>query len=353
MSKLMQRIIQYLLFAIISVNFLISQEKVEFQKYHDLHPQINLFGNIKTMDTERKLLFFSPLSPQGRPILCYNTNESTAYVLPDANIQIEKRRMYTRYFWDPRAKTNYMYCEEPFKLDDPSSGWFLMTLNSDYLGFQLENNYRYWAHYSPPSIMLKNNRQFNSKYIYHNIRGTYTSSFSILDTKNGDELWEMETVDSRCIDMYWITDSFYIKKTTPSFISGDWDRINSIYNYETGESITFEPEVVIGYGDGVVLTTTEKRNELTGITVWTPDKQILYRDSSFSISGILYLEHEGRTWGNPGIYISYFDYPYIYCNIARITNIGPPSTTLIMNLLTGETFYSPTTYHLFAIFESK
>jgi hypothetical protein len=65
-------------------------------------------------------------------------------------------------------------------------------------------------------------------------------------------------------------------------------------------------------------------------------------------------EHSGITWGRACIYVSYFDFPFIYCSIGGITlGQAGPLATLIMNLMDGKTYYTPLNYHVFGIFESE
>jgi hypothetical protein len=334
-------------------------------EYDDLHPEINLFGGneMGNNGAERRLLFYpgSSLLQQSMPILVYNTATKIVSALSLEPDGIERRQISTRHFWNPHAKMNYIFCSDGLWV----AGWYSLELNNDFFAFRLQSAGRYWADHSPPYVQLTGDRLYTAQYEYFSgIRIPYNISrkttLKITDTDTGETVWGLtETIDS-FLNLHWITENWFIKNTYWFLVgNGDGRRINTIYNYKTGKEISFAPEYIIGYGDGVVLTTTvtgtsPAEMSLTGITVWTPEKEILYRDSTFSISGII--DREGvrnSWWGWPAIYISYFDYPYIYCNIAKGLDYILPHGALIMNLNDGKTYFTPYGYHLYGIFESE
>jgi hypothetical protein len=332
-----------------------------FEEYDDLRPDINTFagGSIEGSNNVRQLLFRT-LSSWFDPILIGNTGSNVLSVLPDEQIGMERRQMISQYFWDPHTRNNYQYCQGVSLTNNEERGWYLLKLSNNYLALHLQDNYRYWADNTPPHVQLTDTKFFTAQYQlgqfsnHEEFLTSYRSSFKIIDTKLNQIVWEMTKAADRFTNLYWITEQWHLILRSTYFAMRPAEPQNTIFNYETGETVSFAPEIIIGYGKEVVLTTTETENGFIGITVWTPEKEVLYRDRNFSLSGIIDHEHGQITWGRPCLFISYFDFPYIYCNIGRI---GPsnsyPYATLIMNLTDGKTYYSPLGYHLFGIFGSE
>jgi len=347
----------FLILFFFTCGFLSAQSALQFEEYDDLHPDINLLGGNNTANsaTKRILLFFHQRYSEPEPVLIYDTLAKEMRQLSPEQVGMERKRIRSQYFWDPHTKKTYMFYASAGIFADEISGWYQLGFDNDFLVLNMHNKDHYWAHYSPPFVQLTSDRVFVSQYIYHN-KAPYefrkTTLLKVTDTKTGKTLWEFTDTSTIFTDMLWITERWYIKQSSPRFITYG-ERSYTIVNYETGETVSFAPECIIGYGDGVILTTTETEKGLLGITVWTPEKKILYRDSTFSISGIVNRGYGLNLLGKPGVYISYFDYPYIYCNVSWIFNGSGPIGTLIMNLEDGKTCFSPRTYHLYGIFEAE
>jgi len=341
---------------------LVAQNTLYFNEYDDLRPEINVFaGNvIECNNIFRKLLFYEPRSMRGS-VLIGNMQSNVLRVLPAEQIGKQRPHMISTRFWDPHTRINFMFCRDVSILRDENRGWFSLELFNGFLYFYLQNNLQDGVeHHSPPIVQLITNRVFTAYYerlqydIRINPRGfwtSYKSSFRITDTISNELIWEREIVSDSFVDLYWLTEQWYFIQNRSYFALGEHERQNIIYNYVTGETVSFAPEIIIGYGQGVVLTTTETESGFIGVTVWTPEKEILYRDSNFSISGITEREPNPATWGRPSIFISYFDFPYIYINVGRGVGSHPPYGTLIINLMDGKTYYTPLGYHLFGIFD--
>jgi hypothetical protein len=342
------------LFIILSLRYHLStQDNYQFKRYVDLNPDIDLLVENNNDNDYRQLLFYPRPYIRERQMLLFDTVTKTVIPLPQEKIGIDMTDLRWEYIWDPHIKKNNIYFNNFSKFSDERDGWYLSSLLDGKIVFVIQNNIQYWAHQSPPYIQFTNKRLFVSQYHYANDGKTYTSFFSVTDMDLRKRVWEYVEITDRFIDMFWVTDTWFIKKDTPVFISGGWKRHDTIQNYKTGETVSFWPEYIIGYGDGVILTTTEEKAGFIGITVWTPEKQILYRDCDFSISGIIERDYERVNHERPGIYKSYFDYPYIYCEVMRVQSISSSYATLIMNLKDGSTFYTPATYHLFGIFSGN
>jgi hypothetical protein len=274
-------------------------------------------------------------------MLLYDMSAKTLLPLSPEQTAIDVNELRSwEFVWDPFTKTNYVYLSNEDAVAARKDGWYSCVAVNDQLAFSLKSKNMYWAQASPPYVHLNDSRFFVSRYEYNRSASDHASFmkasksyFEIIDKKTNEKKWEFFHEGRMFTDLFWVTDRWYIKKTTPSFAGGSYDRIHTISNYETGETLSFEPECIIGYGDGVILTTTEKQAGFTGITVWTPEKEILYRDSNFLISGIIDMDYEKITYERPAIFRTYFDYPYVYCDILRVQNIGVYYSTLVMNTI--------------------
>ena len=352
----------YIFFSFLHVLF--AQDTLYLEPYNDLNPDINILKeNTLIFNLRRKLFFYQPhLSLSFRetePILISEMPETAISSFPDEQISMDQRYMVSTYFWDPHTRSNYMFCNEVLNPRNEIRGWYLLDYSDNFLTFYIHNNNQHWANHSPPNVQLSETMVFTAQYEFFPdapILSSTRTLFTITNTYLDNIIWQREIFTSRghFPNIYWLTEQWYILQWDYYMVMGigGINRQNSIYNYKTNEIVSFEPEIIIGYGKGVVLTTNEQeRGGFIGITVWTPEKEILYRDSNFLISGFINREQDHIIHGRPYIYISYFDYPYIYCNIG--IGLGTPSTygTLIMNLMDGKTYYTPYRHHLFAIFD--
>jgi len=332
----------------------LAQDIFYFDTHSDLRPEINVFtGNAFNTNTRRALLFRPPSYSSSKQVILCEMPNAIVYSLLPQQMGMNKERMYG-YIWDPHIKKNYMYCSDDTR--DEEAGWYSFIFSNSFLAFHLHKKLRdwhlRWANNSPPYIQLSDTRVFTAQYLYDsldiNTRAPITmfkSFFKIIDINLIETVWEYNTASDSFSDIYWITGQwFFIQRRNYFLIFGESSKENTIYNYETDETVSFSPEIIIGYGAGVIITTTETENGFIGITVWTPDKEILYRDSGL----LLAQPYNGQ---RPVVYVSYFDYPYIYCNIGVERGFVWPFRTLIMDLIAGKTYYTPLDYHLYGIFE--
>ena len=333
----------------------LAQETYHIVEYINLKPEINLFTEYTDDNNvyERILLFHFLRSSQ--PILIYDTSTKSIGILPDDQIGIDKNELIPQCFWDPHIRKNYIYRRAP-GVNNENSGWYALRFTNNFLSFHLQDRNINWTRQNPPYVQLTGTRLFTAQYnvIRFGNTSSWKSIFRVYDINSNKTLWEDTEVGAyEFAEIYWINENWYIKKSTPSFVSGDHPRHNEIYNYETGKSVSFASEIIIGYGKGVILTTTETAGtDFIGITVWTPEKEILYRDSTFPISGIVN-RTELSSFGDPAIDVSYFDFPFIYFDISWVTYFGRPYATLILNLIDGKTYISPQGTYLVGIFEAE
>jgi hypothetical protein len=330
--------------------YLQAQERYNFTEYEELHPDINMLSRYfqGNGNSARNLLFLYHTGASGAlnaPVLLYRLPERTLTVLSDEQIEFGKNFLTEQWFWDIHTRKNYMYLYDWRRQNNNIREWYSLSFADNFLTFNQSEGDYFWAKRSPPYVHLAGSRLFTMKYtnIFFPSTGI-RNDIKIIDMDSNEILWEHteHTRGGGSLDIFWVTDSWCVRSTTyfSGFRSG-WQ--HEIFNYETGETVSFAPEIIIGYGKGVILTTRAVENCLIGITVWTPEKEILYRDNNFSISGI-----RGFECSPIGLYInvSYFDYPYIYIN-------SPMHKTLILNLLDGRSYLSPHLYNLFGIFDAE
>ncbi len=330
----------------------------EVESYIPLHPDINVFEDMEQYYSERNILLFRPFFGLNEQLLQYNTVRRETSMLTSKEVGFGPE-LFQQSFWDPYTKHNYAYIRDHLGTSEINRGWYIFRLNaSSSIGLEFKSSERInnsppyeliWANNSPPYVQMDKGHVLISEYIYVNPR-VEISSFLIQDIINEEIVWKYyKSKDWGLTDLFWLGKSWLLEISTPH-IAGIANNY-SIKNYKTGEEETFSPENIIGYGDGVILTSQKMERGFRGITVWNVEKEILYRDEEFPITQMVLDAYPEISAGVPIIYFSYFDYPYIYCNIGRVSNIGIPFCTLIMNLKTGETYISPETYHLLGIFE--
>jgi hypothetical protein len=345
--KKMRKLINTIYIAVFSLSPLSGMEEVSFAEYESLDPEIDLLSNSVAGTIERKLFLFPQLASQYEKEYAYiydATKNTAVKVLPEYVGFFPHTRM--TYFWDPHTKINYGYIDT-IRLDDNIRGWYTFTMDyNNRLMFSLQSIDKYWANSSPPRSKISDTRILTSKY-GNIIRGRSLgyerdSKFAILDIYTEEKIWEDIVSYYSSVNIYWISGSWLFKDF------GMREHTDTIYNYETGEKITLAPETIIGYGNGVILTSLKTGSGFTGITVWTTNKEILYRDKEFPLTGMAKGVSEYFS-GQQYIYFSYYDFPYIYCNIGEIL-VGGPYATLIMNLKDKKTYISPIRYHLHGIF---
>ncbi|MDR1971863.1 MAG: hypothetical protein LBQ46_08065 [Treponema sp.] len=342
--------------ALCMVTLYLGAEETSLEEYESLNPEIDLLSDRDVGTMGRKLLFYRERASfsDAEYAYIYDMAKNTAVKMPSEQAGLIP---YTRitYFWDPHTKINYGYFRN-FPRND-LMGWYLIRMEANdriYLSHQSKDEY--WAYRSPPYREISDSRILISKYSgYMRDRPSERiSEFNILDKHTKEKIWEYpivsNTFTSLYTDLYWITGSWFLSIDTPA-IAGIW-KTDSIFNYETNEEISFAPESIIGYGNGVILTTLQTEKGFTGITIWSVDKEILYCDKDYPLTGMLDVLHKNFP-GMPTIAFSYYDFPYIYCNITDAYLYGGGYTTLIMNLKDKKTYMSPEGYYVHGIFEPE
>ena len=335
------------LFIIILLPFVYSQEEVSFSSYEVLKPSLNILKSDDSKYNDNLLFCMQPLGGINaeKKILVFNPNNATTRVLSRQDLNLNPSSIQNSFF-DPISKSNYVYLSNYNQKNNYSDGWYKLEITPDYqIELFPETNNKYWANSSSPIQIISKDKLLLSEYSKIDAL-QMISKFQIIDNKK--TVWNLEQKGQLFSDMYLISNDWLLNVTTPH-IAGIWNN-KVIFNYKTGERISFEPEQIIGYGNGVVITSLKTSIGFTGVSIWSDKKELLYRDSSFPITKMIKNRYPETSAGVPIIYMSYFSYPFVYCDLGRVSGIGIPFCTLVLNLISGKTFFSPETYNLLAVF---
>jgi hypothetical protein len=333
-----------------------------FLRYDSLNPQINVLPSRMADDGERVILLYtkSSYNKYGEAIFYEpKTNRFAIRPIPMMNAS----ELFSQSFWDPHTRTNYSFLDDLRSLHGHSrAGWYRLMLKNGALEVSPQSDDRLWVRNGPPYLQIGSSRYFRIKYeILNREWQIRKATMTIYDGASKDAVKEYSSAGDSGTgfdgNFFWISDGWFLK-AQDFFIAlprnFETPKPNgSIFNYITDEEVSFAPEWIIGYGRGVVLTSTLTEKIFTGITVYTPDKKILYRDEKFELSGILNRIDGIPSTARPVIDMGYFDYPYIYCCIGRSFDTHIPLFVLIMNLATGETYISPRTYQFLGVFDKN
>lgn len=120
-----------------------------------------------------------------------------------------------------------------------------------------------------------------------------------------------------------------------------------LINDITKEIINFSPEVIMGFGDGFIMTTSRSEEGLMGFSVWTEDGTLVYKDSDFNLSDPISSQFKYQHVIND----SYFCYPYAFINLANYSGIRSPACLVVIDVSSDTVYISPNRYQLMAIFE--
>lgn len=113
--------------------------------------------------------------------------------------------------------------------------------------------------------------------------------------------------------------------------------------------IDFSPELIIGYGDGVIITSRYEESGFEGISIWDENGGLLYQDTDFPL-GKPIAEKWSKSY-QQAIYESYFLYPYLFINLGAFWGQNSSICLLVVDLDTGSIYRSPDGYQLLSVFE--
>jgi hypothetical protein len=125
----------------------------------------------------------------------------------------------------------------------------------------------------------------------------------------------------------------------------------TMLNYKTGEERSFYPDIILGAGKNLVMTTGQN---LIGLTIRNLENEILYRDAGFDL-----LKQMRQTWievfgwptGYHGFGFGFIDLPYVYLPLYQ--RIGPTVRAgyVVLDLREGKAYYSAYVTYLLGAFE--
>ena len=300
----MKRFICLAIFIIILSNAFC--EELKFVKYQNLNPEINLL----------KYKCFST-GYQKKPVILATPRRQKYVIEFDMNTEITRTVAYGGYklngfftpYWNPISKKNIVIA-------------------------------------GPDSETPYFDQVFKYNIYYEVIQKSEDDGF-LYDFE--DTGIHREADSPGYIPTVWVSDESYYMNNPYDSQSPE----NSILvNKMTNQRIDFSPERIIGYGEGIVLTSI-KQNEkgLKGISIWSESGELLYKDSSFDFSDAIdFVNGKENLRLIQTFYDSFFEYPYLYINLVSILSFPNPTCSLIMNVETQETFVSPYGYRLLAVF---
>ena len=229
-----------------------------------------------------------------RYIILFNQYESTNKlklhnvftrkdIFIDNNLFLEKEIIYV--FWDPQNKKNFFfyYPKRGFNVK-----WFELNIKDGEI--ILHEQAEVTDQHTPPIVLnSKNNFEINSIVTYkENTTHTQLEIF-IKNVSTGEILWNYYTDDPEKIRsthrVYWINNEWIY----PAIKSN-----NVLQNIITNKYKKISPEIITGYGENVIITSSDKYH---GLCVKTLQDKILYNNTDFNVK-------------EP--FFAYFDYPFIY-----------------------------------------
>ena len=178
-----------------------------------------------------------------------------------------------------------------------------------------------------------------------------SGSYKILRETNGNNnTYIFDKCERLTINKdFWISDSSYFKSpgyfTTADLV----ENTSVLINDKEHSQINFSPELIIGYGRGVVITSRYEENGFEGISLWSEEGELFYQDYDFPLGKPI--ADIGEPLYQQTINRSYYLYPYVFINVGYNWGIGYTVCLLILDLETNTVYKSPGWYSLLALFE--
>ena len=301
----MKRIIFITLFIMILCN--VFSEELIFVRYKNLNPEINLLKDKSFSSNYQKKPVILATPRRQKYVIEFDLNTEITRTITYAGNKLNG--FFTPY-WNPITKKNIV-------IAGPSS-------ETPYFNQVFQNN------------------------VFYEVIQKIENDVFLYDFK--DTGIHKEDNPPGFIPTVWISNHSY-------FTNNPYDRQspeNSILvNTETEQHIDFSPERIIGYGEGVVLTSIKQNeNGLRGISIRNESGELLYKDSTFDFSDAIdFVRGKGNLRLIQTFHDSFFEYPYLYINLVSILSVPNPDCVVIMNVENHETFVSPFGYQLLAVFE--
>ena len=194
-------------------------------------------------------------------------------------------------------------------------------------------------------------QSYASSYSFDEKKIIPSGSYKILRETNGNNnTYIFDKCERLTINKdFWISNSSYFK-SPGYFTTATKSRNTSVLINEKEQSqIDFSPELIIGYGRGVIITSRYEENGFEGISLWSEEGELFYQDYDFPLGKPV--ADTGEPLYQQTVDKAYYLYPYVFINVGYNWGIGYTVCLLILDLETSTVYKSPDWYSLLALFE--
>jgi hypothetical protein len=319
-----------------------SQEKI-FVEYNQLNPIVSSIENISGPEN-RRLYYYKP---NGKTIkedslLRYDPANGEERMLSLSRIEGYPVKI-TEAFWGYNEGFNYCYINKGYDaITDVMSGWNkLFVSEHDIINMRPLNYYAPPLRTTPLIVKMDDGHVLYSETVLAPF-GRKDENFKIIDSNTEKIIWSYSCKENYfATNIYWIGGNWLFMENS-AFGGGSIYGVNhTIFNYLTGEDRSFYPEIIIGFGKGYIATTTK---ELIGITIWDMENQIVFRDNTFEMAGML------ETYYSKILDFGYIDIPYVYYTVYSGNTGNTTRCSVILKLNTGKTYMTITAWNLLGVF---
>lgn len=184
--------------------------------------------------------------------------------------------------------------------------------------------------------------------LYHSELFKYNQFYEINRiVENGTPVYTFNVTDPRVDSKRrYISDNTYFETDYYMTVYA-YEATSLLINDDTNEVVDFSPEVIMGFGDGFIMTTNLTEEGLMGFSLWKEDGTLVYKDSDFYLSGPISSPIKYHHVVND----SYFCYPYAFINLATFFGTRCPVCLLVIDVNNDTVYISPGQNQLMAIFE--
>jgi hypothetical protein len=295
----------------------------EFYEYGSLNPQINNLDRLSWKEG-RTLLFGDAYG--GKKIIITDTAFRRTAAL-DSVSDITAARINNienvawNIYWDFHTKQSFIN----------AAGWHLLEKNGTSFQTKRVGGINF-AYPSADRVRIVMDRG-DVLTVVHNYQ---TGMNELTVTSSANEVFFRAARPPRLFGTTWIGGDWIFMDALFRSPAGGWGfEYDTIVNYRTGEERSFYPEIIVGFGKNLVMTTSTddiKRGitskELIGITLWNLDNEIIYRDASFDLCGML---EWGVFYWSRALFFCSVDLPYVYVPV--YTRGGGPSRRVSYGIL--------------------
>jgi hypothetical protein len=287
-----------LIFLLFSLRIFTQEtERPDFYEFGSLHPQINNLDQL--FWKEGRTLVFADYWRE--KIIITDTSFQKAatqnFILGIDTVLIGKA------YWDFHTKQNFV---GGFLLEKSGDGFQAKTVDSSRRNFAYPGDNR-------ARIVMDNGDALTVTTAVKavNDRRILTNELTV-SSASGATLFHTEP-PHLLSSVTWIGGDWIFMGTSPR-AGGFGIRHYTIVNYRTREERSFYPEIIVGFGKNLVMTTSTDDpgitgKELTGITLWNLDNEIIYRDALFDLCGTI---KGAGNYQSRGLGFCSVDLPYIY-----------------------------------------